>query len=492
MPESIFSAAHALIISLLQRPVERGDPQPGSVAPFFGEAVGRVMSADERKRGFLETVIEESVETVRKASTKDFDKVKLILTDFILVASSGPILDEDARLFARKMLNEHRQATVLGLWKKSSLLNAIMANAFSAHSLELDDWLSVGFFHASATIVPPLLAHGEVYSHTLEEVAEAVMFGYEVGARIGSFFGKQHFRAWHPTSTIGGIASASSLAYLKHDGSVEDIEKVAAFSLGYASGIWKVIMSDVYLKPFSAVHAAFLAHISNESIDVIKKPAGELLSRDGAICRLLNAECSYERALNVPWRLAIEETSIKLYPVARNIQTAIQACDKIRPLLSGKEIEKVKIEIYEEAYQVADLENPQTVDEAKFSLKFAVSLSLLEEINGLKSLATGLRNPRVRELEKRVEVRTREDFSLMYPLKQPVRVEVTTKGGETFEAYEDEPIGSISSNSSQRLVERKAKMLSNDTGDLRLLVIPRVIMGASLNETIGSFLEKLL
>ena len=443
-------------------------------------------------RDFIESLLSESMSSVRKANNCDYDKAKLVLSDLIMVAASGTILDDDARAFAKKMINEQRQATILGLWKKTSLLNSMMANAFSAHSLELDDWMPYGFFHASATIIPPLLAYGEIYSYTLEEVIDSVFFGYEVGARLGGFLGRQHFRYWHPTSTVGGVASASSLAYLASDGSLDEVEKAFTLSLGYSSGIWKVIMSDVYLKPFSTVHAVFLAYLSNESREVIKKPSSDFFSSDKTLCKLLNGECNYEKALNVPWRLAIEKTSIKLYPIARNIQTVVQACSKIKQNVKPNEIESVTVEVFEEAYQVADIENPQSIDEAKFSLKFVASLSFVDEVNGIRSISAGLRNPLVRELEKKIEVKTREDFSLLYPSKQPVRVIVKTKRGETIEVYEDEPIGDISSRNIEAIINKKAEMLSKDTGDLRLLAIPNAIKNIKLNESIGSVLEKLL
>lgn len=441
---------------------------------------------------FIETLLAESLSFIKRANNDDYDKAKLILSDYVMVAASGTILDDDAKAFARKMVAEQRQATVLGLWKKTSISNALMANAFSGHSLELDDWLSYGFFHASSTIIPPLIAYGEHYSYSLEEVIDSILFGYEVGARLGAFLGRQHFRYWHPTSTVGGAASASALAFLSSEGSLEEVEKAIAMSLAYSSGIWKVIMSDIYLKPFSAVHAAFIAYLSNESRDLIKKPSTDFFSNDKTMCRLLNGECSYEKALNVPWRLAIEGTSIKLYPVARNIQTIVQVCSKVRGAVSHDEIESVTIETFEEAYQVADLENPQTVDEAKYSLKFIASLSLVEELNGIRSIIAGLRNPLVRQLEKKVEVRTREDFSLLYPIKQPVKITVKTKGGKTLEAYEDEPVGRISSSATEQMINKKAEMLSKETGDLRLLIVPKAIKNIKLNESIGDVLEKLL
>jgi 2-methylcitrate dehydratase len=225
---------------------------------------------------------------------------------------------------------------------------------------------------------------------------------------------------------------------------------------------------------------------------VIKKPSSDFFSSDKTLCKLLNGECNYEKALNVPWRLAIEKTSIKLYPIARNIQTVVQACSKIKQNVKPNEIESVTVEVFEEAYQVADIENPQSIDEAKFSLKFVASLSLVDEVNGIRSISAGLRNPLVRELEKKIEIKTREDFSLLYPSKQPVRVIVKTKRGETIEVYEDEPIGDISSRNIEAIINKKAEMLSKDTGDLRLLAIPNAIKNIKLNESIGSVLEKLL
>lgn len=446
---------------------------------------------ENTKKKFVETLIEDSMTAIGKANSSHYEKAKLLLSDFLMVAASGTILDDDARTFAKKLVGEPRQSTILGLWKKSSLLNAMMANAYSSHSLELDDWHSYGIFHASSTIVPPLLAFGELYSYTLEEIIESIMFGYEIGARIGGFLGRSHFKFWHPTSTVGGIASGSALAFLTSNASVEEIEKVFTLALAYAGGLWKVIMSDVYMKPFSSVHAVFLAYISNQGKEVVKRPSRDFLLDEKTICKALSGECNMEKATKVPWKLAIEMSSIKLYPVARNIQTVVQACDKIRQLIKHEEIDGVTLEVFEEAYQVADIENPQTLDEARYSLKFITSLSLLYEINGIKSILSGLSNVKVRDLEKKIDVVTRADFSLLYPAKQPVKITVRTKDGGKIEVYEDEPIGSLSSDNIHYFIDKKAEMLSKETGDLRIIVIPKAIRNIKLNESVGEVLEKL-
>lgn len=446
---------------------------------------------ERTKENFLRAVIEDSMDRVKRAKSGHCYRAKLVFVDFIITAASGPLLDEKAREFSHKMAaGEGKRATILGLWRRTGLLNAMMANAFSSHATELDDWLPSGFFHAASTVIPPLLAFSEDLSFTLEDLVEAIMFGYEVGARIGSLLGRSHFRVWHPTSTVGGAASASALAYMLSDGNPEEVGKALAISLGYAGGLWKVIMSDVFLKPASAVHAVMLAYLSNEMRRAVRPPLPRSLPQE-SICKALHGECNVSRALNPPWGLAIEEVSLKLYPVARNIQTVVQACERLCGRIDANRIEKVVVETFYEAYQVADIENPESVDEARYSLKFIASLALLRGLNGLSSIKLGLRDPLVRSLEKKVEVVVREDFSMLYPHKQPVKVSVHHSKGSPIEVYEDEPLGKVSGPSAEEVVCKKARMLATETGDTRLAVIPDFVRRLSMQESVRGVMEHL-
>ena len=435
----------------------------------------------------LRRIIEESIALLSKAGSKEFRKARLHLIDIVSVAAAGYRIDSKPS-YLYHSLGECSvgTSTIMGLWKKATVLQAALVNSFSAHVLELDDWLPEGFAHVGASIIPCVIATGESLGCSLEEALEAIILGYEVAGRIGWFLGRRHYRRWHTTSTAGGIASAVAVGYLRGL-EVEGLIKAAATASAYASGIWGIIGREVAVKPLSAMHAAFLGITSPTLTDYISETVDDALDSERGLCNVMDAECK-EDSLNPSWSFAINRAGHKIFPACRNSHTVIQASISLHGKVEPDDIKKIVIEVFEEAYQVADIRFPLTVEEAKFSLSYLASIGLLWGWVGLSELKRGLRDPRIRRLESMTEIRVREDFTEEYPVKQPARVVVELRNGDVLEAYEDTPIGDSSHPLSEENLLRKAVALSRDAQDPRLRNVIEEIKNASLHTSITDML----
>ena len=89
--------------------------------------------------------------------------------------------------------------------------------------------LEISNAHASAVLVPALLALGEERGADGAACADAFIVGIEVMARLGEALNMTHyFKGWHTTSTLGAPAAAAACArLLRHDA----VRTTAALSL---------------------------------------------------------------------------------------------------------------------------------------------------------------------------------------------------------------------------------------------------------------------
>lgn len=100
-------------------------------------------------------------------------------------------------------------STVIGSKLTTAAPFAILANGTLAHGLDFDDTHARSITHASAVIVPTVLALGEAHGLDGRRVVTAAVAGYEAIARLGMAApGAFHARGWHATGVCGTLAAA--------------------------------------------------------------------------------------------------------------------------------------------------------------------------------------------------------------------------------------------------------------------------------------------
>lgn len=146
----------------------------------------------------------------------------------------------------------------------SSPIVAALVNGTAAHALDYDDNFLPGMSHASAVIVPALLAVADFEKMSGAQLIDAYLAGLQAQALIGDGVGQAHYTAgWHGTSTIGSIGTVVAVAHLL--GLDEEATAQAiTIAVSYASGTKGQF--GTLIKPFhagmaarNAVEAALLA-----------------------------------------------------------------------------------------------------------------------------------------------------------------------------------------------------------------------------------------
>src|SRR5207237_8282908 len=103
--------------------------------------------------------------------------------------------------------------TVIGAKFTAAVPLAILSNGTLAHGLDFDDTHAASVTHASAVVLPTVLALGEAASLDGRAVVTAAVAGYEAITRIGmAASGTFHERGWHATAACGAFAAALAAA----------------------------------------------------------------------------------------------------------------------------------------------------------------------------------------------------------------------------------------------------------------------------------------
>ena len=104
---------------------------------------------------------------------------------------------------------------VIGTDRRIGPLDATLINGTASHALDYDDMVGSLAGHASAMLVPPLLALGEYLGSSGRDLAVAYVVGFETACRIGRGVHHHHYdKGWHPTSTLGIFGTVAAAARL--------------------------------------------------------------------------------------------------------------------------------------------------------------------------------------------------------------------------------------------------------------------------------------
>lgn len=89
---------------------------------------------------------------------------------------------------------------------------AAFVNGSTIHTIDYDDTHMAVVSHFGASVVAAALAATEASGGGSQRFLEAIVAGFEAGARVGRACMPQHYQRWHATSSLGGIAAAAAAA----------------------------------------------------------------------------------------------------------------------------------------------------------------------------------------------------------------------------------------------------------------------------------------
>jgi 2-methylcitrate dehydratase PrpD len=325
----------------------------------------------------------------------------------------------------------------LALGRRATTRTAALINGTAAHTVEFDDIFKFGIYHPGAPTISAALAAAQQQNSSGEAFLRAVIAGYEISTRIGAAMGRAHYKYWHNTGTIGVFGSTPAVGLLlglKRDQLTHALATVTTF----AAALQQAFRMDSMSKPLHAGRAAeagVLAALAARegvigSLDVIDGEAGfGVAMGDGP---------DWNKAistLGTSWHVCM--MTFKNHGCCGHTFASIDAALALKEKLQLKpaDIKHVRVATYKAALDVADIKEPRTAAEAKFSTAYVVSNALVHGSVRLNAFdADRLADQTTRALMRKTDLVIDPELDATFPNQRAARVTIETNDGrkETF------------------------------------------------------------
>lgn len=289
-------------------------------------------------------------------------------------------------------------STIPGLRQRVSLRDAARINGTASHALDFDDTHLPSRVHPSTPLWPAILAQAEALDRTGHHAINAFIAGVELQSRLAAVFGESHYAlGWHNTATLGtfGAAFANGIL-LKLD--QRQLVTALGIAASFSSGPRLQFGSDAKaLQCGSAaangLHAARLAQRGFTAHPAVFDEASgfmELVASSAS--RNIERERWYTR-----------DIVYKFHASCYGTQAPIVAAQAVTSdsLPQGP----VRVWIEPQYLSVCNISVPQTVNEARFSVRHMVAMAVLERDTVSETgLARSLNDGQIAALRERIFV----------------------------------------------------------------------------------------
>ncbi|HMG48839.1 MAG TPA: MmgE/PrpD family protein [Allosphingosinicella sp.] len=272
---------------------------------------------------------------------------------------------------------------------------AALVNGTAAHALDFDDNFDPAKAHASAVLVPAILALAEQEGAGGRACLDAYITGLQILGRVGQGVNPAHRnRGWHATATVGAIAAAAACARLLG----LDADK-AAFAVSLATSMAAGFMSQfgTMAKPLhaglaakSGILAASLARAGIDAgLDTLDGPTGMnrlMVGPDYEQLRDTLAHIEHGQNLrfetdNVGAPLLILSSGLKQkrFPNCGSAHRAMDGLAALREAhgFAAAEVEAVHVRAPVSHFNNLMYADPADALQAKFSLEYALASLLV-------------------------------------------------------------------------------------------------------------------
>ena len=324
------------------------------------------------------------------------------------------------------------RATLIGSGASATPALAALYNGTISAVMEIDDVHELVSLHPGIGVIPAALAMAEEAGSPGRDLLTAVVVGYDVAVRVAWAAGESHYRCWHSTGTcdsFGAAAAAGRLLRLD----AERLLMALGLAGTQAAGLWESINGPaVGAKHLHSGKAAFTGVLSallarsglRGSATILEGEKGFLASTSSA-----TAEDQTVLTQDLGRPFLILRNFFKKYACCK---ACIEGIDGILQLLARErlqpaEIARVTVTLKPDNVWLVGNPHPQDAYQAKFSLPFCVALAAVTGGASVHDFRDEmLRDPRIQEWMRRVEVRGDPD------LRVRARMVVHRADGETW------------------------------------------------------------
>jgi len=377
--------------------------------------------------------------------SKGVEQIKASIIDSVGVAFLGSKEPVGITLASyANPANGNQNTRLLGVGKRTTVLDATLVNGVFIHALDYDD--GGGFGHHGAILVPPALALGESYKLSGKKIIEAYAVAYEVGYKLLRSLGEiQIVGGFHSTSLLGTICAAAETAKLLGL-DVEKTRMAISLATSLSSGLQQSFgthskLLQVGRAAQSGVLSALMAKDGlTGDPDIFEEARGYfyVYGQEQSVIR------SMTENLGKPLIVAEQNMHFKNWPCCGGNDEALTA---VFDLMQESEIrvDQIKEIIIGTSWRPPGPVNrpkPRNGYEGKFSLEYTVATALLDKVIDLSSYSNEkFERSAAQELMRKVKVLWHPDC-VDRPLRllsesRFVSVEIVFNDGHTLSKTQD-------------------------------------------------------
>jgi 2-methylcitrate dehydratase PrpD len=321
-------------------------------------------------------LVEEVSASTISAEALQRGRASLIDTVAVILAGSSQAASRQLR-DALALHSRSGTATVIGTPHRAPILEAALANGYSAHALDYDDTIQGFTTHPSCHLLPALLAVAEAGS--TGDLLVAHLLGIEVEYLLARVMNPEHGRrGWHTTGTIGALAAAVAVGKAMSL-TRSQLRTALAIAASSASGLRANF--GTMIKPLhagkaarSGVEAAILAANGFDGVaDPMEHRFGVLAVYGAAvdISSGLPSELKPDPSCSSALRV-----TLKPYPCCGEATALAEAALRLQTMVVEDEIASIELLVTPFAREILEFDHPRTPDEARFSGPYCVAAAL--------------------------------------------------------------------------------------------------------------------
>lgn len=417
---------------------------------------------------------------------KTNDAIYWVLFDSLAVMVAGGRLEESRRLREEAPCAEG-PATVFGAQVGYGVFDAAFLNGFSMVSLELDEGNKRIRGHASAHVLPAVLALAEVRGITGREAVSAFVAGHEVASRFGA---ATHLRKGvHPHGNWGVTGAAAAVARLlggtpNEIAAAIDASATMAMATPFDAATEGVSIRNAWIG--AANHSGLWSGILATS-------SGDARVR-GLACRslgeILGEVDPREMEGSPDGRLYVTSGYFKRHASCSYTHPPADLALSMHAELGGRSIDQIvsiEVRTHSLAAPLSATSWPTRLA-AMFSIPYVTAVALLRGSCRPSDFSEATRSdPEVGALARRVSVVHDPDLDRELPAHRVAVLRVEFDDGEVLEARADNPIGDADYQplGGDELTLKAINLLGEELADAVRRATDAVVGSATVSEVLG-------
>jgi 2-methylcitrate dehydratase PrpD len=359
------------------------------------------------------------------------DRAGLVLADTLgaIIAGQG---DAAVAATARRHAAEGGPCRLPGTGLRAAPPTAAFLNGFAGTALELDEGNYPAGGHPGIHAVAAALAEAEARNAGGALLLDAVVAGYEAGARVG--MAARLRPAAHPHGTWGALGAAAAVARLRgHDAAMTRRVLEVAASLGLATSGTAALRGG-------SVRNAYAGMAAQNGMLACDLAEAGITGEPGGIATVFGrvvGEAFDERAMldGLGERWLVAEAFFKQASCCRETQGALEALELLlaEAPAAADAVAAIEIETFASAAALSE-RAPAAPIAGRFSIPFAVATRMVRGHAWTDAFSeAAIADPTTRALAARVQVREAPALTARLPAERVCRLAIRLRDGETRE-----------------------------------------------------------